>query len=169
MSLFDVANEPGEPTMKPTDLLALLAAALALFCALPRVCQAEQIVAIGEKCLDIPHGNPGNGTGVQLWHCGSSSPNQRWSFAGDTIVGMGEKCLDVEAGRTEDGTRVLVWNCNGGANQRWQFHDGQFVGLDHKCLDVSAGSTDDGTLLVLWHCTGAANQHFARRPSVIHP
>jgi cytochrome c len=155
--------------MKPATWFALLVAAVALACTIPGVCYAEQVVTIGGKCLDIPHGNPTNGTGVQIWHCGASFPNQRWSLTGDTIVGMGGKCLDVEAGHTEDGTRVQVWNCNGGANQRWQFNGGQFVGLDHRCLDVSGGSTDDGTPLVLWHCTGGANQKFMLRPSVIIP
>jgi len=148
---------------------ALLTIAVALACGVPRVCCAEQLVAIGGKCLDIPHGNPSNGTGVQIWHCGQSSPNQRWSFVGDTIVGMGEKCLDVDAGHTADGSRVQVWNCNGGANQRWHFIDGQFVGLEHKCLDVAGGSSDDGTPLVLWHCTGGTSQRFTVRPSVILP
>jgi len=155
--------------MKCLNGLALLALGVAMGCGMAGICHAEQVVAIGGKCLDIPHGNPSNGTGVQIWHCGQASPNQRWSFAGGAIVGMSEKCLDVEAGRSADGTRVQVWNCNGGANQRWQLVDGQFVGLDHKCLDVAGGSTDDGTPLVLWHCTGAANQRFAVRPSVILP
>jgi cytochrome c len=155
--------------MKSAKWLAVFATAVTLACSFPGICYAEQIVAIGGKCLDIPHGNPSNGNGVQIWNCGVSSPNQRWSFVGGTIVGMGGKCLDVEAGKAEDGTRVQVWNCNGGANQRWQFQDGQFVGLDHKCLDVSGGSTDDGTPLVLWHCMGRANQKFVLRPSVILP
>lgn len=168
--LSGVIDEAGDRRkMKPATWLPVLAAAVVLACSLPRTCYAEQIIAIGGKCLDIPHGHPSNGIGVQIWHCGESFPNQRWSFVGGAIVGMGGKCLDVEAGHTEDGTRVQVWNCNGAANQHWQFHDGKFVGLDQKCLDVSGGSTDDGTPLVLWHCTGAANQNFAVRPSVILP
>jgi cytochrome c len=155
--------------MPPATWCTLLAAAVALSGAFPGTGHAEQVVAVGGKCLDIPHGNPSNGTSVQIWRCGASSPNQRWSFAGGTVVGMGGKCLDVDAGHTEDGTRVQVWNCNGGVNQRWQFVDGQLIGVGRKCLDVSGSSTDDGTPLVLWHCTGAANQKFVLRPSVITP
>jgi hypothetical protein len=155
--------------MKHSTWLALPTIAALLAWAIPRVCYAEQVVAIGGKCLDVPHGNPTNGTGLEIWQCGQSSPNQRWSFVGETIVGIGGKCLDVEAGRTEDGTRVQVWNCNGGANQHWKFVDGQLVGLGHKCMDVTGGSTDNGTPVVLWHCTGSANQKFVLLPSITTP
>jgi hypothetical protein len=157
--------------MKHATWCALFALAFAIpvAFAFPGACRAEQVVGIDGKCLDVPHGSTTNGTGVEIWRCGGSYPNQRWSFVGDTIVGIGGKCLDVDSGHTADGTRVQMWNCNGGPNQRWQFLNGQFIGIGHKCLDVAGANTDDGTPVLLWQCNGGPNQKWLLRPSVIIP
>jgi Ricin-type beta-trefoil lectin domain len=133
-------------------------------------CHATQIIGVGGKCLDVARGSTTNGTNVEIWHCGTRSPNQRWILSGQSVVGIGDKCLDVTGGGSANGTRVQMWDCKPGSpNQRWTYHDGQLIGIDHKCLDVAGGNTDNGTLVVLWDCHGGPNQTWSLRPSVIGP
>jgi glucosylceramidase len=148
----------------------LYAAVCVLALGLNNACHAEQIMGVGGKCLDVAHGGTANGTPVEIWTCGASFPNQRWTLSGDNIAGIGGKCLDVSGGATINGTTVSMWDCKAGSpNQRWSFSNGQLIGIGHKCLDVAGGNTDNGTVVVLWDCHRGPNQRWSLRPSVIGP
>ncbi|GAA0400962.1 ricin-type beta-trefoil lectin domain protein [Streptomyces luteireticuli] len=111
------------------------------------------------KCLDVPGGNTGNGTPVQIWGCNGGG-NQKWTIGDDGTVKSLGKCLDANTAGTSDGTKVQLWDCNGTAAQKWSYnaaHDVVNVNAD-KCLDITGNNSADGTPTQLWTCTGKPNQ-----------
>ena len=75
----------------------------------------------GTKCLDVPSGNPTNGTKLQIWDCVAGNANQTWAQSGAEIQWTGRgKCLDLTDGVAAAGTALQSWACYpGDVNQEW--------------------------------------------------
>jgi streptogrisin C len=123
----------------------------------------SRLVGYVGKCVDVPNGNPADGTQLQLYTCNGTSA-QDWTFAPDgSLRGMG-MCMDVAWGSTADGAKVQVAYCSGNPAQQWVLSAaGDLVNPQaNKCLDVTAWNSADGAPLQTWTCTGGANQKWYR-------
>ncbi|POX43872.1 1,4-beta-xylanase [Streptomyces sp. Ru72] len=131
-------------------------------------------VAVG-RVLDVPAGQTGNGTPLQVWDANGGAANQQWraSQNGDgsytlTNVGSG-RVLDEPGGQTGNGTRMEIWDANGGANQHWRASrngDGSYTLTNvasGRALEVPAGQSANGTPVQIWDSNGGANQHWNLR------
>lgn len=123
----------------------------------------NRIVGYAGKCIDVPSGNPADGTQLQLWTCNGTGA-QDWTFVSDgTVRGMG-MCMDVAWGSTADGASVQIANCSGNPAQQFVLSAaGDLVNPQaNKCVDVTGANSADGTKLITWTCTGGANQKWSR-------
>jgi hypothetical protein len=109
------------------------------------------------RCIDIPGGNPVDGTQVQLLSCNNTAA-QSWAYVDGTVRAMG-KCLDVRGAVSQDRTPVQIFTCNGTQAQHWQYdpRTGELRTLG-KCLDATGAGTGDHTPLILYTCHQADNQ-----------
>ena len=127
-------------------------------------------VAAG-RVLDVPGGQTGNGTPLQVWDANGGA-NQQWraSQNGDgsytlTNVASG-RVLDEPGGQTGNGTRMEIWDANGGANQRWRASrngDGSYTLTNvasGRALEVPSGQNANGSAVQIWDSNGGANQHW---------
>jgi len=130
-------------------------------------------VAAG-RVLDVPGGQTGNGTPLQIWDA-SGAANQQWRVSQNsdgsytlTNVGSG-RVLDEPGGQTGNGTRIEIWDSNGGANQHWrasQNGDGSYTLTNvasGRALEVPGGQSANGTPVQIWDSNGGANQHWSFR------
>ncbi|NUR60851.1 MAG: ricin-type beta-trefoil lectin domain protein [Catenulispora sp.] len=115
------------------------------------------------RCVDIPGGNPVDGTQLVLFSCNNTAA-QSWTYVGGTVQAMG-KCLDVRGARSQDLAPIQISTCNGSAGQRWQYDPGtgelRTLG---KCLDAAGAGTGDHTPLILYTCHQADNQRWHLAP-----
>ncbi|BCM92682.1 hypothetical protein IAD21_04564 [Abditibacteriota bacterium] len=84
----------------------------------------------GNRCVELPFGDPTNGNLIKLWDDNSNSA-QRWNIV--PVVGEwvkivpkndATKCMDVTGGpsATANGTTVESWTYSGGSNQLWRLN-----------------------------------------------
>jgi endo-1,4-beta-xylanase len=128
--------------------------------------------AAAGRVLDVPAGQTGNGTSVQVWDANGTAANQQWrasqnSDGSYTLTNIASgRVLDEPAGQTGNGTRLQIWDSSGAANQHWQASqnsDGSYTLVNvasGKALDLPGGQTGNGTLLQVWDSNGGANQHW---------
>lgn len=111
------------------------------------------------RCVDIPGGNPVDGTQLALFGCNNTAA-QAWTYTGGTVQAMG-KCLDVRGADSQDRTPVQIAPCNGTAAQQWRYdpQTGELQSLG-KCLDAFGGGTGDRTPLILYGCHQGDNQRW---------
>jgi len=117
------------------------------------------------RCVDISGMNTADGTGLQLWDCGSNW-NQRWSNTNGTFVNpQSGKCM-TESG-TANGSRVTLSTCTGSSAQQWQVRtNGNIANVQSgRCLDASGQGTANGTQLQVYDCVsaGQGNQQWTLR------
>lgn len=112
-------------------------------------------------CIDLPNGNPTNGTPVNQFHC-NYAPNQQWlldrrdASAPPMIVSLVTgKCLTASS---DTGGVVQELPCNGGARQRFSPYSAgggalRFVSQlgPNLCL-TAPGGTADGVQLTVQAC-----------------
>jgi Ricin-type beta-trefoil lectin domain-like/Trypsin len=131
-----------------------------------------QITADGRfnQCLDIPSGNPSNGTPLQTFPCNGGS-NQSWLFDAefaDSFQGLtpasapGSTCIDAIGAGTGPNVQLQVFSCQGSENQRWQFTpalgtgNGGMIMNQHgspaECLNVPNADPNDGIQLQQFPC-----------------
>jgi len=114
-------------------------------------------------CIDLPSGNPFDGTRLWLWDC-NGHDSQIWVFDNFQIrYGADEQyCLD--AGDMQDGTQLYLWTCNDQAQQTWGF-DGDvpriFLDGSSSCLDWYEGEYTNGQDLHIWGCNDNGNQKWS--------
>ncbi|NUR31037.1 MAG: ricin-type beta-trefoil lectin domain protein [Catenulispora sp.] len=115
------------------------------------------------RCVDIPGGNPVDGTQLVLFRCNNTAA-QSWAYVDGTVRAMG-KCLEVRGGDSQDRTPVQISPCNGSAAQQWRYdaQSGELHALG-KCLDASGAGTADRTPLILYTCHQADNQRWHMAP-----
>lgn len=129
-------------------------------------------VASAGRVLDVPSGQTGNGTPVQVWDANGSAANQQWranqnSDGSYTLTNIASgRVLDEPGGQTGNGTRLTIWDNNGGANQHWrasQNSDGSYTLINvasGRALEVPAGQSANGSPVQIWDSNGGANQHW---------
>jgi endo-1,4-beta-xylanase len=128
--------------------------------------------AAAGRVLDVPSGQTGNGTSVQVWDANGTAANQQWRASQNsdgsytlTNVGSG-RVLDEPGGQTANGTQMVIWDANGGANQHWRASrndDGSYTLTNvasGRALEIPGGQTANGTPLQIWDSNGGANQHW---------
>ncbi|MEV0391097.1 ricin-type beta-trefoil lectin domain protein [Nonomuraea sp. NPDC050643] len=123
----------------------------------------NRLVGYAGKCIDVPGGNPADGSQLQIHTCNGTSA-QDWTFAPDgTVRGMG-MCMDVAWGSTADGANVQIANCSGNPAQQFVLSGaGDLVNPQaNKCVDVKDWNSADGAKLQIWTCGGGSNQKWAR-------
>ncbi len=131
--------------------------------------------AAAGRVLDVPAGQTGNGTPLQVWDANGTAANQQWRASQNsdgsytlTNVGSG-RVLDEPGGQTGNGTRMEIWDANGGANQHWrasQNSDGSYTLINvasGRALELPGGQTANGTPVQIWDANGGANQHWNLR------
>jgi len=123
----------------------------------------SQIIGYANKCVDVPGGNPVDGSQLQLWDCNGTDA-QRWTFPGDGTIRALGKCMDVAWGSTANGANIQIATCSGNPAQQFVLNGaGDLVNPQaDKCVDVRDWSTANGAKLQLWDCTGGANQKWRR-------
>ena len=129
-------------------------------------------VASAGRVLDVPGGQTGNGTPVQVWDANGSAANQQWranqnSDGSYTLTNIASgRVLDEPGGQTGNGTRIAIWDNNGGANQHWrasQNSDGSYTltnAASGRALEVPAGQSANGSPVQIWDANGGTNQHW---------
>ncbi|MGW3037158.1 endo-1,4-beta-xylanase [Streptomyces sp. NPDC001178] len=129
-------------------------------------------VASAGRVLDVPSGQTGNGTPVQIWDANGSAANQQWranqnSDGSYTLTNLASgRVLDEPGGQTGNGTRLTIWDSNGGANQHWRASrngDGSYTLINvasSRALEVPAGQNGNGSPVQIWDSNGGANQHW---------
>ncbi|GAB7039105.1 MULTISPECIES: ricin-type beta-trefoil lectin domain protein [Catenuloplanes] len=115
--------------------------------------------AASGRCLDVPNGNPADGTQPIVWDCGGAA-NQRWTADGQTLRALGT-CLDSPTGAAS-GAKAQLWACHGGTNQQWSFGADGTIRGSRSGLCLEAGGTANGSPAVLRTCTAAAGQRWSR-------
>jgi endo-1,4-beta-xylanase len=131
-------------------------------------------VAAG-RVLDVPAGQTGNGTPLQVWDANGGAANQQWRASQNsdgsytlTNVGSG-RVLDEPGGQTGNGTRMEIWDANGGANQHWRASrngDGSYTLTNvasGRALEIPSGQSGNGAPVQVWDSNGGANQHWSLR------
>ncbi|WUW17857.1 endo-1,4-beta-xylanase [Streptomyces sp. NBC_01465] len=128
-------------------------------------------VAAG-RVLDVPAGQTGNGTPVQVWDANGTAGNQQWranqnSDGSYTLTNIADgRVLDEPGGQTGNGTRMEIWDSNGGANQHWRASrngDGSYTLINvasGRALEIPGGQTANGSPAQVWDSNGGANQHW---------
>ncbi|WUP87296.1 endo-1,4-beta-xylanase [Streptomyces sp. NBC_00252] len=128
-------------------------------------------VAAG-RVLDVPGGQTGNGTPLQVWDANGTAANQQWranqnSDGSYTLTNIaGGRVLDEPGGQTGNGTRMEIWDSNGGANQHWrasQNGDGSYTLTNvasGRALEIPSGQNGNGAPVQIWDSNGGANQHW---------
>jgi hypothetical protein len=118
-----------------------------------------EIVGYGGKCLDVEHGDSGNSTAVQMYHCNGTDA-QQWTLQEDGTIRALGKCLNVEWAATANRSLVEIYSCNGGPAEQWKHRTDGSLYNPHsgRCLDVLGFNTADGARPGLWDCDGLANQ-----------
>jgi streptogrisin C len=121
------------------------------------------IIGYGGKCIDVPGGNPADGTQLQMYDCNGSAA-QSWTFAADGTVRAFGKCMDVAWGSRDNGAIIQIVGCSGNPAQQFVLSGaGDLVNPQaNKCVDVSDWNTGNGAKLIQWECTGGANQKWRR-------
>ncbi|MFF4739581.1 RICIN domain-containing protein [Streptomyces sp. NPDC001262] len=126
----------------------------------------------GERVLEIPGGNPANGTHITLFdnHRGS---NQAFEFVplanGNYQLKspVTKKCLDMYRGlRTGPGDFLNEWPCDNLPTQQWRVEFWQadpgaaaiINGYAGDCLDVSRNENRNGSWAVIQTCNGHDSQ-----------
>jgi alpha-glucosidase len=125
---------------------------------------AVEILALGDRCLDVVGGSPSPGALAQLHGC-QGTTNEQWTFNqynDSAIHGIGDQLCVGETGTTA-GSSIDMESCTGAQNQQWQLNPGgAFVNSQSGlCLDVPGWNLIDGTHLDIAACTGSTNQKFA--------
>lgn len=126
--------------------------------ATPTAPRPGPVTGVGSgRCLNIPGGNPADGTQLELLSCNNTAA-QSWTYTNGTLQAAG-KCLDVRGADRSDRTPVQIFACNGTAAQRWKYdpQTGELQTLG-KCLDASGAGTADHTPLILYTCHQSDNQ-----------
>ncbi|MDG4827895.1 family 16 glycosylhydrolase [Solwaraspora sp. WMMD1047] len=123
----------------------------------------NRIIGYGNKCIDVPGGDPVDGAHLQLWDCNGTAA-QAWTFPGDGTVRAFGKCMDVAWGSTANGANIQLVGCSGNPAQQFVLTAaGDLVNPQaNKCVDVRDWNTANGAKLHLWECTGGANQKWRR-------
>lgn len=128
-------------------------------------------VAAG-RVLDVPGGQTGNGTPLQVWDANGTAANQQWranqnSDGSYTLTNIASgRVLDEPGGQTGNGTRMEIWDSNGGANQHWrasQNGDGSYTLTNiasGRALEIPSGQNGNGAPVQIWDSNGGANQHW---------
>jgi beta-glucanase (GH16 family) len=125
---------------------------------------ANAIIGSGSnRCIDVPGGNPVDGSQLQIWDC-NGTPAQQWTFASDGSLRAMGKCMDVAGASTADGAAVQLYTCNGTGAQKFTLTaSGDLVNQQaNKCVDVQNVATANGSKLQTWTCTGGSNQKWRR-------
>ena len=121
------------------------------------------IIGYGGKCIDVPGGNPADGTQLQMYDCNGTAA-QSWTFAADGTVRAFGKCMDVAWGSRDNGAIIQIVGCSGNPAQQFILSGaGDLVNPQaNKCVDVDGWNTSNGAKLIQWECTGGANQKWRR-------
>ena len=120
--------------------------------------QVKLVNRTSGKALDVPSGNPANGTQVVQW-TDNGGDNQKWSITADPGSGYNylqsyvtKKNLD-NYGSQSDGAPINEYDPSGSSNQQWSMTDlggGYYKFINRtsgKALD-NGGSTTDNTGIV---------------------
>ncbi|MEV6006928.1 endo-1,4-beta-xylanase [Streptomyces sp. NPDC051976] len=130
--------------------------------------------AAGGRVLDVPGGQTGNGTPLEVWDANGGT-NQQWRAAQNsdgsyTLTNVAtNRVLDEPGSQTANGTRMEIWDANGGANQHWraaQNSDGSYTLTNvasGRVLEIPGGQTANGTAVQIWDAAGGSNQHWSFR------
>ena len=78
------------------------------------------------KCVDLDGGATGNGTGLVINDCSSSSNSQKWTITPDSQTGSfyfknvaAGRCIDENGWSTASGLPMQIWDCSYYANQKF--------------------------------------------------
>jgi hypothetical protein len=112
-----------------------------------------------QKCLDLPSGNTGYGTPIQIWDCNGTAAQQfRYNDNTQTIQSVKDPsmCIDINAGSNTLGTKIQLWGCNRTSAQQFRYNENttQFesqVGND-RCIGLPMNNSTNGTNVTLHNC-----------------
>ncbi len=137
----------------------------------------------GSKCVEVPNASTANGTGIDIWTCGSITPlHHRWWFDNVTsntgayyiYNGNDHKCMNIKGAVIKNSTPIVQWTCSDSDLVLWDkwitkrkqsspdYYQIQSYMDPSYCLNIKGNATANNTALILYKCSanGTANDLF---------